>query len=169
MRLLHHTGCVHRLLHQAPYSHLLYVNMDICCLESFLDGKGSAQGKAIHRVRVNPPLWSDIILNTRSKDLKLQRVQCPLIKGLMALTKPDKNCKLHQVPDGFLLLAHANYEMNCLRKELIKPALNLQFHYFCQPLTEERARKEKEKLVPSRVYCSLFGTDLGKQVKDIQQ
>ncbi len=118
---------------------------------------------------INPPIWSDITPNTRSRDLKLQRVQRPLIKGLMALSKLDKNFKLNQdVRDGFMLLANANYEMNCLRKELIKPDLNPQFHHLCRPLTEERARKEK--LVPSREYCSLlFGTDLGKQVKDIQE
>lgn len=106
--------------------------------------------------KVNLPIWSNIRSKTRSTDLKLQRVQKPLIKGLTALAKLDQNQALTQdLKEAFLLLSVANFELNCARKDMIKPDLNPEFHHLCSP--------------KNKVTEWLFGNDLGKQVKDLQE
>ena len=112
--------------------------------------------KALQVPKVNLPIWSNIRPKTRSTDLKLQRVQKPLIKGLTALAKLDNDQSLTQdLKEAFLLLSVANFELNCVRKEMIKPDLNPEFHHLCSP--------------KNKVTDWLFGDDLGKQVKDLQE
>ena len=86
----------------------------------------------------------------------------------MSKVGKDKNFKLtNDLKDGFCLLANALFELNTLRKESMKPDMNPQFHHLCKPLTKAKAKKDK--ITVDREYCSLlFGTDLGKQVKDLQ-
>jgi hypothetical protein len=115
---------------------------------------------------VNPPIWSNITPKTRSLDLKLQRVQKPLIKGLTAMAKLDQQVLTQDVKDGFMLMAHANYELNCLRKEMIKPDLNPQYQHLCKPTI---ITAKDRKSLGREHYSLLFGTDLGKQVKDMQE
>ena len=151
-------------------SHALMFKMEETKLKEAMDRhKCPSNCNPLQTPMVNPAIWSDISPPTRSKDLKLQRIQRPLIAGLTALAKLDKDCKLNQdLKDGFMLLANANYELNNLRKELIKPDLNPTVHHLCRPLSDERVKKEK--LTITREYSSLlFGTDLGKQVKEIQE
>jgi hypothetical protein len=56
---------------------------------------------------------------------------------------------------GFLLLSTANFELNCLRKELIKPDLNPRYMPLCKP--------------SHKVTQWLFGDELGKQMKDLKE
>ena len=51
-------------------------------------------------------------------------------------------------------VTHSNFEIKCLRKELMKSDVNSAFHHLCKPTCV--------------VTEWLFGDDLGKTVKDIQ-
>ena len=151
-------------------SHALMFKMEDTKLKEAMDRhKCPSNCDQLQTPAVNAPIWSDIPPHTRSKDLKLQRIQRPLIAGLTAMAKLDNDYKLNQdIRDGFMLLANASYELSCLRKDMIKPDLNPTFHHLCRPLSNERVKKEK--LTITREYASLlFGTELGKQVKDIQE
>ena len=111
---------------------------------------------ALQVPKVNLQVWSNIRPKTRSVDLKLQRVQKPLLKGLTALAKLDENQQLTQdLKEAFLLLSVASFELNCVRKEMIKPDVNLEFSHLCSS--------------KNKVSEWLFGNDLGKQVKDLQE
>ena len=104
--------------------------------------------------KVIPQIWENINAHSRSCDLKLQRVQKPLIKGITALARAREGpCTVEQ-EHAFLLLATANFELNCLRKELIKPDLNPRYGHLCKPL--------------NKVTSHLFGDELGKQIKELQ-
>ena len=117
---------------------------------------------------VNPQIWSNITSRSRSHDFKLQRVEKPLVKGLIAMSKLDKAYKLDpNIVDGLTLVANAAFELNCLRREMLKPDMNPQFHHLCKPPTYTHDKKEKTH---SREYYSLlFGDELGKQVKELQE
>ncbi len=106
--------------------------------------------------KVNLQIWSNIQPKTRSVDLKLQRVQKPLVKGLTALAKLDEKQPLTKdMKEAFLLLSVANFELNCVRREMIKPNLNPEFHHLCS--------------TKNKTTEWLFGDDLGKQCKDLQE
>ena len=100
--------------------------------------------------KVNEPIWNKIQATTRSRDLKLQLVQTPLIKGLTVLAKINADTALSDdLKESFLLLSQANFALNNLRKQLIKPDLNPQYHHLCK--------------LANKVTKWLFGDDLGKQ------
>lgn len=117
---------------------------------------------------VNPEIWGQIQKTTRSRDIKLQKVQGANIKGLSALAKlantlmeAKKSKKaisttecLRICLDAFALFAHANQEINQRRREVIKPDLNARFKDLAknQPVTDK-----------------LFGDELSQQVKDINE
>ena len=106
--------------------------------------------------KVNEPIWNNIPQFSRSRDLKLQRIQKPLIKGLTALAKLSSDTELtDDLKESFLLLSTANFELNSVRKEFIKPDLNPQLSNLCKP--------------SNKVTKWLFGDDLGKQVKEMQE
>ena len=72
--------------------------------EAMLKVKKPENCKALQVPKVNLPIWSNIRPKTRSTDLKLQRVQKPLIKGLTALAKLDNDQSLTQdLKEAFLL------------------------------------------------------------------
>ena len=125
------------------------------CLQDTIDKYKCPQNcEALVVPKVNPQIWENINSQTRSRDLKLQRVQKPLIKGLTALAKACEGpCSVEQ-EHGLLLLATANFELNNLRKDLIKPDLNPRYAHLCKP--------------SNKVSTHLFGDDLGKQIKELQ-
>ncbi len=43
--------------------------------------------QALRVPKVNPVIWDSILPKARSRDLKLQQVQKPLVKGITALAK----------------------------------------------------------------------------------
>ena len=105
--------------------------------------------------KVNPPIWDHLPTGTKSRDLKLQRVQKSLTRGLNAYMSTLSAGNISETQqDTLALLCNANFELNCVRKELIKPDLNARFTHLCKP-----------SLPASRL---LFGDDLGKQVKDLK-
>lgn len=106
---------------------------------------------------MNPLIWENLDGKTRSLDLKIQRCQKPLIKGMTALLTSMNTRDGYAEPeqDSLALLASANYELNLLRKELIKPDLNQRYSHLCKPS------------VKSTEW--LFGDDLPKTVKDLDE
>ena len=105
--------------------------------------------------KVNPPIRDHLPTGTKSRDLKLQRVQKSLTRGLNAYMSTRSAGNISETQqDTLALLCNANFELNYVRKELIKPDLNARFTHLCKP-----------SLPASRL---LFGDDLGKQVKDLK-
>jgi hypothetical protein len=106
--------------------------------------------------RVQPVIWDKIQQSTRSRDLKIQRVQKPLVKGITAYANELKSSSLNENQlDTLALLCHANFEMNCLRKEFIKPDINVKYVHLCKPTNP--------------VTKWLFGDDLSQKVKDMKE
>ncbi len=105
--------------------------------------------------KVNPTIWETIGGKARSQDLKLQRIQKPLVKGITALTRAVQNTELGtQHQDSLALLANATFELICLRKEMLKPVLNAKYAHLCKPSVK-----------PTDL---LFG-DLSKMVKELDE
>ena len=111
---------------------------------------------AVEVPKVNPPIWDNLKTSTKSRDLKLQRIQSSLSRGLVALMRTlDSSQISEEQQDALALLSNTNFELNCLRKHLIRPDLNSRFTHLCKPSTP--------------VGKFLFGDDLPKQVKDLQE
>ena len=101
---------------------------------------------------VNPQIWKDIPSKSKTVDLKLQRVEKPLVKGLIAISKFVGQGKLNQDGiDGFTLVANAAFELNCLRREMLKPDISPQFHNLCKPQVYDNSCQKEEPgvLLPS--------------------
>lgn len=108
--------------------------------------------------KVNPVIWDNLTLSTRTNDVKLQRCQKPLVKGITAWlsTLKDKQGPVTEAEqDGIALLCNSNFELNALRKELIKPELNKRYSHLCKPT-----------VIPTQW---LFGDDLQKTVKELDE
>lgn len=121
--------------------------------------------------KVNHLIWDKLKPDTRSADIKLQRVQSNLVKGLIpvvsmaeklvrvrdkipkdALDAPDL---IRAATDAIALIGAANFELNMRRRENIKPELNEDYKHLCF------------SSVPFTDF--LFGNDadLSKQLKDL--
>ena len=106
--------------------------------------------------KVNLTIWENLNPTTRARDLKLQRIQSALVKGITAFAQTLSASELSEKQqDALGLLCSSNFELNALRKDLIKPGLNAKFAHLCKP--------------QNPVTKQLFGDDLGKKVKDIQE
>ena len=106
--------------------------------------------------KVNPLLWDNLSTATKSVDLKLQRCQKPLIKGITGLALSYKGLKPNEEQENTLaLLSNSMFELNMLRKELIKPNLNPRYTHLC-----------KATVKPTEW---LFGNDLPKAVKEMDE
>ena len=122
---------------------------------------------ALTKVRVNQRIWDNISFTIRSQDLKFQKVQTSIVKGITALARvTDAILKrvnwinggkvlAQEAIDSLSLLARANTALNNRTKELIKPDLHTDYKHLCSAST--------------RVTAELFGDDLSKQVKDISE
>ena len=123
--------------------------------------------EGLTKVRVNQLIWDNLSSTIRSQDLKFQKVQTSIVKGMTALARvTDAILKrvnkisggkvlAQEAIDSLSLLAHANTELNNRRKELIKPDLHTDYKHLCSASTT--------------VTAELFGDDLSKQVKDISE
>ncbi|PFX15064.1 Polyprotein P3 [Stylophora pistillata] len=117
----------------------------------------------LSETKVNQGVWNNLDESARSTDLKFQKVQKSLIKGiivvvsevnkLMGDSETQKEDTVSALMDGVLLLANANQELNYRRRELMRPQLNTNFRHLCSP--------------SNPVTAELFGDDLPKAVKDI--
>ena len=122
---------------------------------------------ALCKVKVNQLIWDNLQPNTRSQDLRFQKVQTAMTKGMAAIVRATDTLLAHvttfpagkeiieYMTDAFALCAHENSELNIRRKELIKPDLHEDYKHLCSAS------------VPSS--SQLFGDDLSKQVKDLNK
>jgi hypothetical protein len=121
--------------------------------------------------KVNPEIWSKLSQPTRSRDLKFQKVQNALMKGISAvvqathalyesLQKPDDStldvCSVVKLlTEGSALILDANLELNFRRRESMLPDWNSRYKQLCSthlPFT-----------------TLLFGDELTQQVKNINE
>jgi hypothetical protein len=94
--------------------------------------------------RVNAEIWAKLQSHTRSVDIRLQKVQALLLKGIVPILQiadtqlssdggENENHKemTRQALDSISLLSQANQELNQRRRELIKPDLNEKYQQIC--------------------------------------
>jgi len=101
---------------------------------------------------VNEEIWNSVSPKIRSTDLKAQRVQRFLTKGMTAMVTDLKEPSKMQI-DGLACLTAANNELNMLRREVIKTEINNRFLPLCKPSV--------------KVTDFLFGDDLSRQMRDL--
>ena len=95
-------------------------------------------------VNVNPPIWYKLKSETRSNDLKFQKVQTTLDKSLIAmvqvtdaLTKslaaseqkdlPSTEDMIRKLTDAMAFVSQANHDIYAKRRESIKPELHQDY------------------------------------------
>lgn len=103
--------------------------------------------------KVNALIWEKLTAKTKSVDVRMQRIQNSLLKGIGALVSAMTAPEPEQV-DAIALLCTANYELSQARKLQIKPELNPAYAYLSK-------KPEGGDF--------LFGDDLLKSVKDITE
>lgn len=122
--------------------------------------------EGLSETRVNSNIWNNLGETARSNDLKLQKVQKYLIKGMTAVvtvvdslikdeTDSSKEDNIGKLMDAVILLANANTEVNLRRRERLKPELHPSYRHLCNP--------------SNTITSQLFGDDLPKAVKDIAE
>ena len=105
--------------------------------------------------KVNQRIWNGLPAFSKTRDLKFQRLQKNLTRGINAYIHTVSAQDItEQQQDALALLCSANFELNSLRKEFMKPDIGYQFQHLCKPSTP--------------VSKFLFGDDLGRQMKDIR-
>ncbi|XP_070556039.1 uncharacterized protein [Ptychodera flava] len=115
--------------------------------------------------RVNEAIWTQLNKTAKSRDIRLQKVQTALTKGMIPLVMlldkliAGKNTPIKEMRqltgDALALIAHGNYELNLRRKELMRQEIHLKFRQLCGKSTP--------------ITKMLFGDDLSKQVKDMNE
>ena len=123
--------------------------------------------EALTKVKVNQLIWDNLSANVRSQDLRMQKVQTSLIKGITGVvlaTNKVLGCLdsilvgrdlIQSLSDSIAMLANANKEINMRRKEMIKPDLHDDYKHLCSSSIE--------------LTSFLFGDELPKQVKDLTE
>ena len=118
----------------------------------------------LSETKVNQGVWNNLDESARSTDLKFQKVQKSLVKGVIIIVTEvnkllensgpqDAEDTVGSLMDGVLLLANANQELNYRWRELMRPQLNANYRHLCSS--------------SNPVTSLLFGDDLPKAVKDI--
>ncbi|XP_028415993.1 uncharacterized protein LOC114539556 [Dendronephthya gigantea] len=128
---------------------------------------------ALVPVKVNPPIWDKLKSETRSSDLRFQKIQTALNKSLIAMVQvtdcltnslaasaektnlPNTEDLVRKMMDAVAFATYANHELNNKRRECIKPELHQDFRPLCS--------------TSNPVTTWLFGDDLSKQVKDMTE
>ena len=112
-------------------------------------------------------MWDHITPAVRSQDVRLQKMQTSIFKGICALTTmidkcldhipslPKGNDHLQLSTDALALSANANSELNQRRGELIKPDLHNEYKHLCSSSLA--------------ITDQSFGYDLPKQVKELTE
>ena len=117
--------------------------------------------------KVNPEIWSKMRPETRSRDLKMQKIQNTILKGITPLAELsdsllnlkskndvfDTAKAVRQILDSVALLTHANCDIIQCRQELIRPDLNKLYQQICAEHVSFTG--------------FLFGDDLPQKIKDI--
>ena len=119
------------------------------------------------KVPVNQSIWDHLTPAVRSQDVRLQKVQTSIFKGICALTTMIDKCLDHIPPlqnendllqlatDALALFANANSELNQRLRELVKPDLHDEYKHLCSSSLA--------------ITDQLFGDDLPKQVKELTE
>ena len=123
--------------------------------------------ESLTKVRVNQSIWDHLTPAVRSQDVRLQKVQTSIFKGMCALTTMIDRC-LDDIPliqngnnllksatDALAFFGNANSELNQRRRELIKPDLHDEYKHLCSSSLA--------------ITDQLFGDDLPKQVKELTE
>ena len=117
--------------------------------------------------KVNPEIWSKIRPETRSHDLKMQKIQNTILKAITPLAELsdsllnlkskndvfDTAKAVRQILDSVALLTHANCDIIQRRRELIRPDLNKLYQQICAEHVSFTG--------------FLFGDDLPQKIQDI--
>ena len=117
--------------------------------------------------KVNPEIWSKTRPETRSRDLKMQKIQNTISKAITPLAeltdsllnvKSKNNAidtakEVRHILDSLALLTHANCDIIQRRRELIRPDLNKPY----QQISAEHVS----------FTAFLFANNLPKKIKDI--
>ena len=101
----------------------------------------------LETTKINHLIWDKLKPETRSVDIKLQRIQRNLIKGVIPLVSiiqelvnardkvPSDALDISQIvkmtTDAIALIGAANFELNMRRREQIKPELNEDYKNLC--------------------------------------
>ena len=115
---------------------------------------------------VNSEIWSKLNRGTKSAELQMQKMQGIVLRAMVPLIQvmddllPHKDNKEHQqyltkTADSFRLLTYAFAAVSQRRREMIRPQLNGPYRQLCNS--------------KNKVTQYLFGDDLGKQIKDINE
>ena len=117
--------------------------------------------------RVNGGIWRRLRDSTKKRDVYMYKMQQALVKGIIPVARmadelmSAKSLDSEQVLsmkklslEALSLLTHVNYEVNMQRRFLMKPDIGRDYSALCSPL------------VPFTDF--LFGDDLQKQLKDIE-
>ncbi|KAK6173224.1 hypothetical protein SNE40_016714 [Patella caerulea] len=125
--------------------------------------------------RVNAEIWAEVQPNHRSSDIKFQKIQDRLTKGLIPLTtlvndlnimRKSSNLQfdseemgkmIRKLCDSLAFLAAAHFEISMKRRENLKSS-NLNIKIMSRLCS-----------VSNRVTQNLFGDDLPKSIKDISE
>lgn len=118
----------------------------------------------LQTTQVNKLIWDNLQLATRTRDIKLQKVQMIIVKAMSAITTLVNDCMiskaglekqniLAKATDALALLGSANIDFNLFRRELIKPELNSEYKNLC------------DKSTPVSKF--LFGDNVSQQLRDI--
>ena len=102
---------------------------------------------------INEEIWGPMSGKLRTQDLKAQKSQKYLIKGITALLSNVEEVSDAQ-KDAVALLVAANNELNFLRRELVKPDLNSKLLPLCKSTN------------PVTQY--LFGDDFTKNMRELE-
>lgn len=135
-----------------PMMHAMTYKLDETKLKSAMDRhKCPSNCYGLQTPMLNKSMWADVPTRSRSVDCSLQKIQRPLVKGLIALSKFAGQTTMNQDGiDGFTLLANAIFTVNCVRREMLKPVIDPQFRGLCEvPVYDKTKDKDKKK---SREY-----------------
>lgn len=124
-------------------------------------------------VRVNPEIFNSVKKEIKTDDVMLQKAQKPLLKGITAVAKvltnlinDDKGKEANEssgvitqamqtLSESLSLLCDASHEIDLRRRALFKSDMNPEYRLLC---SDQQPVKEL-----------LFGTELGKSVKDLTE
>ena len=125
--------------------------------------------------KVNPEIWSKIRPETRSRDLKMQKIQNTILKAITPLTELsdsllnlkskndvfDTAKAVRQILDSVALLTHANCDIMQRRRELIRPDRNKLYQQICAEHVsfDDLPQKIKDSNMTNRVGQKLSGQE----------
>ena len=122
-------------------------------------------------VRVNPEIFNSVREEIKTDDVMLQKAQKPLLKGIAAVARildyymkaekgkkplPTSESVMKTLSDSISLLSDASHKIDFRRRTLFKGDIRTEYRLLCRdqnPVEEEL----------------LFGTELGKSVKDLTE